>query len=87
MAKAPVSEGDAPPGGADAATLAKFKEIDDSIDDIRNEVKNLSKGVSFVENTNRFVIIVLFAAFLVIVVAGGIAIISAIYTHTRPSLR
>jgi len=65
----PKSSGDAPPGGADAATLAR-------IDELEHNYKHVTKTIDFVADTNRFIIVVLFTAFLVIIIAVGVAVIT-----------
>ena len=73
MDKAPKSEGNAPPGGVDAQTLRR-------IDNLEKETEHLNKAVISVSDNNKFIVTVLFAAFIVIIVAIGVAVITLLIT-------
>ena len=76
MATTPKSSGNAPVGVADAATVAKLAEHDDAIDELRQEIKHLTKSVDLVGDNNKFILTVLYVSYIVIIVAVGVAVVT-----------
>ena len=74
MADTPEREGPIVPGAESAGTLARIEALE-------KETEHLKRSINFVSDTNKFILVVLFAAFLVIIVAIGIAVITSIHTH------
>jgi uncharacterized membrane protein (DUF106 family) len=76
MANEPKSQGDAPFGGVDAVTLGR-------ITDLENSNRHSKVLIDLVNDTNKFILVVLFVAFIALIVGVIIVCLNAIVTDTN----
>jgi hypothetical protein len=75
MAKAPPTQGDAPFGGVDSVTLGRITELE-------NSNRHSKVLIDLVNDTNKFIIVVLFVGFVGLVVAVIVVTLNAMTSDT-----
>jgi hypothetical protein len=76
MSDAPKAQGAAPSGGVDAETLRR-------ITDLENSTRHSKVLINLINDTNKFIIVVLFVGFIGLVVAVIIVCLNAITSDTQ----
>lgn len=81
MPDAPQSSGDAPIGGVDAETLRRITKLE-------HDTKQSTGVLTFVNDTNKFILVVLFIGFIGLILAIIVVVLNAVKddTHARNEL-